>query len=124
MVDILNKFIKAERTGNWDLHLQAVRNMLPYFASSGHNSYAKSVYLYLQMMNDLPQTHPEVYRSFQSGLHVVRRGDHYWAGLSTDLVIEQVIMRSVKTTGGLTRGRGFLKRKVWYGSCHAIFLQK
>ena len=28
------------------------------------------------------------------------------AGLSTDLLIEQVLMRSVKTTGGLTRGRG------------------
>ena len=96
MVDILRKFIKAERTGNWELHLQAVRDMLPYFASSG-NYYAKSAYLYLQMMNDFPQKHPEVYRSFQSGLHVVRRGDRYWAGLSTYLIIEQVLTRSVNT---------------------------
>ena len=41
-----------------------------------------------------------------SRTHVVRRSDRYWAGLSTDLLIEQVLMRSVKTTGGLTRGRG------------------
>ena len=33
MIDILKKFIQAERTGNWDLHLQAVEAMLPHFAS-------------------------------------------------------------------------------------------
>jgi hypothetical protein len=30
----------------------------------------------------------------------------YLARLSPDLIIEQVLMRSMKTTGGLTRGRG------------------
>jgi len=29
MVDVLRKFIKAERTAKWDLHLQAVYDMLP-----------------------------------------------------------------------------------------------
>ena len=33
---------------------------------------------------------------------MVRRSDRLWAGLSTDLVIEQVLMRSMKTSGGLT----------------------
>ena len=42
MVDILRKFIKVERTGNWNLHLQSVFEMLPYFASSGRSLYAKS----------------------------------------------------------------------------------
>ena len=42
MVDILRKCIKAERTGDWKLHLKAVSDMLPYFAASGHNLYAKS----------------------------------------------------------------------------------
>ena len=37
MVAILKKFIKAERTGNWTLHLAAVQDMLPYFAAAGHN---------------------------------------------------------------------------------------
>ena len=36
-------------------------------------------------------------------------------GLSTDLVIEQVLMRSIKSTGGLTRGRGLgsTQRTLW-----------
>ena len=29
IIDILKKFIKAERTGHWNMHLQAVFDMLP-----------------------------------------------------------------------------------------------
>ena len=36
---------------------------------------------------------------------MVRQSDRYWAGLSLDLIIEQVLMRSLKTSGGLTRRR-------------------
>jgi len=115
MIDILRKHIRAERTGNWNLHLQAVSEMLPYMATSGHNNYTKSLHLYLQQMSNLQNNHPEVYRHFQDGLHVIRRSDRYWAGLSSDLVIEQVLMRSMKTNGGLTRGRGMgeQQRLVW-----------
>ena len=49
MVHILCRFIKAERTGNWNLHLSTVQEMLPYFAASGHNLYTKSAYVYLHM---------------------------------------------------------------------------
>jgi len=42
MVDILHLFIKAERTGDWMLHLKSLQEMLPFFAASGHNLYAKS----------------------------------------------------------------------------------
>ena len=34
MVNILKEFIKAERTGNFQLHLEATHEMLPYFCSS------------------------------------------------------------------------------------------
>ena len=67
MVEILCKFIRAERTGNLHLHLQAVKDMLPFFASSGHSLYAKSVYIYLQTMSNLQETHPQVYAKFQEG---------------------------------------------------------
>jgi len=90
MVDIFRKFIKGERTGNWKLHLQAVYEMLPYFAAAGHNQYAKSAYFYLQIMQNLETSHPSVYKKFLDGLHVVRRSDRFWGGLSTDLIIEQV----------------------------------
>ena len=89
--------------------------MLPFFAAAGQNLYTKSAHIYLQTMRALKDDHPDVYEKFQEGHHVVRRTDRYWAGLSTDLTIEQVLMRSIKTSGGLTRGRGMgeMQRLVW-----------
>ena len=99
MVGLVRQFIKAERTGNWKLHIQTVIDMLPLFAASGHNNYLKSAHLYAQKMIALRETNPNVEQQFLSGLHVIRRSDMFWAGLSADLVIEEVFMRSMKTVG-------------------------
>ena len=45
MVALLRQFIEAERTGNWELYLQSLRDMLPFYAGAGHNLYVKSVYI-------------------------------------------------------------------------------
>ena len=47
MVQIICIFVKADRTGNFDLHSQSVWEMLPYFAASGHHLYARSAHIYL-----------------------------------------------------------------------------
>ena len=122
MVQILCKFIKAERTGNWSLHLSALQEMLPYLAASGHNLYTKSAYVYIKKMCDLEKDHPTVYKHSHIGHHMIRRSDRYWSGLSTDLIIEQVLMRSIKSRGGLTRGRGMdeIQRLIWLLGMHAF----
>ena len=94
MIRILRNFIRAERLGNWYLHIEAVSEMLPNLASSGHSLYAKSASIYLSSMTNLPNDHPAVQQHFVEGLHVARRSDRAWAGMSTDLIIEQVLMRA------------------------------
>ena len=37
MIDIMRKSIKAERTGNFKMHLESVKDMLPFLAAAGHN---------------------------------------------------------------------------------------
>ena len=89
------------------------------FAATGHINYAKSARLYVQNMQKLHVEYPWVYRNFAvNGYHTVRRSDRYWSGLWTDLIIEQVMMRSLKTSGGITRGRGITDsvRQLWIGS--------
>ncbi|CAG2250738.1 unnamed protein product [Mytilus edulis] len=115
MIKIMKLFIKAERTGDWFLHLHAVQEMLPFFAATGHNLYLKSAYCYLQQMQTLETEYPDMYSKFCEGYHVVRRSNRYWAGISTDLAIEQTLMRSVKTSGGMTRGKGMteVQRAKW-----------
>lgn len=53
-------------------------------------------------MSELESNNPEVCVMFQIGLHVIRRTNQFWAGLACDLVIEQTLLRSLKTSGGLT----------------------
>ena len=55
-------------------------------------------------MLELENRHPDVYLKFVNGRHVVRRSNKFWAGLSSDLVIEQTLMRSLKTSVSLTHG--------------------
>jgi len=72
-------------------------------------------------MRQLPKTHPWLHVQFeQHGFHTVRRSDRYWSGLWTDLVIEQVLMRSPKSRGGLTRGRGMTVGAADVDSQHAL----
>ena len=71
MVVLLHRFVRAERTGDWLLHLDTVQRMLPYFAASGHNLYLKSAYIYLSDMLKMKTSHPDIYASFLSGQHVV-----------------------------------------------------
>ena len=111
MVDFLRNYIRAERTGNWALHLQTIQNMLPYLAASGHNLYTKSARVYLQQRANLKEEHPDVHQRFEDELHVIRRSDRLWAGLLSDLIIEQVLVRSMKTSGGITRGRGMTEQQ-------------
>ena len=74
------------------------------------------------MMLCLEEDRPWLYKQYKEhGYHCVRRSDKYWAGLWTDLVIEQTMMRSIKSIGGLTRGRGMDEalRTVWVSTLHA-----
>ena len=121
-ISVLKQFILAERTSNWLLHLESTKNMLNLFAATGHLNYAKSARFYLQQMLSLPQTHPWLYNQFFKGLHTARRNTSFWSGLWTDLTIEQTMMRSIKSRGGLTRGRGMSEnvRHLWVLSLNTV----
>ena len=95
--------------------------MINLYSATGHINYAKSARIYLQLMLDLQTTHPWMYHKFIEGLFVVRCSDRFWAGLWPDLTIEQVMMRALKSRGGLTSGSGFTKsvRTLWIYSMHA-----
>ena len=118
MVGMARMLIKADRTRSWLMHLQVVPNCLTVFTAAGHFNYLRSAHYYLhylQQMSNREEKHLDVYRTFLDGFHVVRRRNQCWAGLCSDRVIEQTLMRSLKSTGGLTRGRGMTEdmRNIW-----------
>ena len=84
-------FHRLESEG--DAELYTLSELHEKMIATGHVHYAKSVCLYLQLMQELPNDHPWLYQCFiEQGFHTVRRGNRYWAGLWTDLTIEQVLM--------------------------------
>jgi hypothetical protein len=107
-VQLIRLFVRAERCGDWELHMDCVRCMLPYFHAGGHILYAKSAHLYYQQMVELrsQMTDSEFSKFTTDGFFTVRRSSKVWAGIWTDMTIEQVLMRAMKTQGGVTRGRG------------------
>ena len=70
MVNIVCKITQALRTSNWLLYLEAISGCLPYSASTGYYLYGKLAYLYLQSMDELSSTNPDVYQVFMS-VHLV-----------------------------------------------------
>ena len=115
MISVVRTLITADRIGSWELHLYAMLEILPIIAAAGHVNYLKSLYLYLQKMFQLPSENAKVHKMFVESKFVIRRSDRLWGGLGSDLVIEQVIMRSLKSRGGLTRGSGLTEnqRATW-----------
>ena len=105
---LMLKFITAEQTGNWQLHLHCMEEMIPHFHAAGHLQYAKSARLYLQQMNNLVHVmSPEEYTLFSDkGYFTLRRTNDFWSGNFSDQTIEQYLMRMLKTSGGMTHGRG------------------
>ena len=54
MMDTVRRYIYAERSGNWTLHLATVEEMLPYLVSAGHMKYTACVPQYITAMKSLP----------------------------------------------------------------------
>ena len=108
LLDIVCKFIHAERLGDWHLHISTSQEMLSVFATCGHNNYTKSVWLYFQQMPTLETNYPNLFKQYTDGNDILRRTNFKcWGEISIDQGIEQTLMRDLKCEGGLTRGRGF-----------------
>ena len=108
LIDIVRKFIRIERLGDWRLHISTLQEMLPIFAACRRNNYTKSVWLYLQQMSTLKTNYLNLFKQHIDGNHILRRTNFKcWGGISIDQGNEQTLMRDLKSEGGLTRGRGF-----------------
>lgn len=125
MITLAKQFMEAERMGNWELHLDTIQKMLPFFFSSGHFFYAKSCQLYLQQMRSLKDRMPQnEYEAFTTGANfTIRRNNKFFSGTWTDMVIEQSLMKSMKSSGGLTRGRGISETVLTTWTLGTVYLQ-
>ncbi|GBM52909.1 hypothetical protein AVEN_197215-1 [Araneus ventricosus] len=64
---------------------------------------------------------PSVFRRFIQGFFTVRRSAKFSCRISSDMIIEQSLMKSMQTDGGISRGRSTQKSVIskWVHSIHA-----
>ena len=87
---VIMAYVRAEREGDWPLHLLAVEKMIPYFFAAGHSNYARYGLYYLRDMKRLPE---EVRLKFMNGAHVMRHQMGLFNGIWSDMFIETTFMR-------------------------------
>ena len=85
MVITLLQFIKAERTGNWCLHLEATSALAPYFFAHDRQNYARWLPVYLPDMGMLEKNHPDVCRQFIDREHAISRSSQPFAKVWIDM---------------------------------------
>ena len=103
IVQLLLLFIRGTRESDWNLHLSAIRYMLPWFFSYDRYNYARYLPAYWLEMISLPITHPDVQKSITSRGHwTVQQSGAGFSSIACDQAIEQTLNRDSKTPGGLT----------------------
>ena len=119
MVKLLLQFVKAERAGNWELHLLSVSAMVPYFFAMDRPNYSRWLPVYITDMRQLVTKHPEVHQEFVNGNHAVSRSSKPFAQVWTDMALEQSINADSKSRGGIigiSQNPGALDR--WFLTSH------
>ena len=111
MVALLKDLIRADREGNWPLHLHSVQALLPLFAVFDRINYLRWCSLYLEDMRKLVDTAPDIFESFMAGKFVIKRTQGFFKAVGADMCLEQTINRSQKSSGGIigsTRKKEFV----------------
>lgn len=109
MVSTLLQFTRAQREGNWELYLESLRSMLPYFFRYDHLNYAKWGSVFIAEMEQLPA---EVLGEFKKGNFLVKWSEGKFNEVSADHSLEWLngigkrgggIVGITKTSSALTR---------------------
>ncbi len=106
---IMLRLLRAERDADFDLHLDAICETIPYFICGGRSNCAKYTPVYVAEMRQLKTQQPDAYKQLQSGAFVVRQSlKRQFNCVPTDQALEQTVNREAKSHGGII---GFTQRK-------------
>ena len=91
-------YVRGEIEGEFALHLDACKMMLPHFFAASHWNYDRDRIAYVQMMENIPGN---VLNPLMKGEHVVRLQNGLWNAIWMDMAIESTYMGMGKGPLGL-----------------------
>ena len=91
-----------------------------FFAAGGRINYTRNTRLYLLGMDELPEKSHWLYKCFrEKGNHGFKRNERYQlvSGRTLELLMKQVLIRSIKSHGNLSGGRGWSQNVIIMCRC-------
>lgn len=113
LMQLIRDMIRADRTGDWLLHVQTVETSQPVFHALDRVNYARWGSIYLNDVLGLEKSHPEIYAEFLKGRFTVNHTQKSFASVATDQALEQTINRSSKSSAGII---GSTQKKKFFSS--------
>ena len=90
-MSLIKNLIKADRDGDFLLHIKTMVDLCPVFQGCGSINYLRYGSFYVEILKQLKETHPEVYFEFLNGGFVVKRNVGSFNAVSPDMALEQTI---------------------------------
>ena len=101
--DVVLGLLCASREGNWDLHLHAIRTMIPWCFAYDKVNYARYLVPYFAQMTNLSEKNPAVYEAFKTGNFSVQMSSNNPFGkIPVDQTTEVTVNKDTQTPGGTT----------------------
>ncbi|KAK3747382.1 hypothetical protein QZH41_002637 [Actinostola sp. cb2023] len=102
--DMVDEVDPKQCESNWQLHLHAIRNMIPWCFAYDKINYARYLPVYYAQMMNLPSDHPEVYSNFMAGTFSVQlAGESPFGRIPVDQTTEVTVNKDTKSIGGITK---------------------
>lgn len=103
LISLMLDLVRADRTGNYKLHLETVGKCLPIFHCLDRLNYARWCSVYLGDMHRLKQNAPEAYDELCKGRCSINRSVVPFTSVATDQALEQSNNKFKKSPGGTIR---------------------
>ena len=97
---LLFMFVKSLRSGDFDLYVRCLKDMLPWMFALDHCHYARWMSVFVHDLEDLPSTHPHIFKNFMEGRFVVTKSNRKFSSIGEDQAHEQN-NKQIKADGGV-----------------------
>jgi hypothetical protein len=105
IVEIMLGLIRADRQGDWHLHLACIRDLIPWCFAMDKTNYSRYLPVYFAQMTQLEQTSPDLHAHFlNGGFSVQLRQASPFSRIAVDQTVEETVNKDTQTSGG---SRGF-----------------
>lgn len=92
-------FVRANRTGNFNLYVRSLSSLVCWFFAMDHQNYARWVTVHLRDLRELHEKHPELAQKFEEGLFVAVKSKRSFSSIALDQAHEQ-LNAVIKGDGG------------------------